>query len=423
MKLKKTMKYLFLLALTGVIFLLCVMHFSKRPNGDKSDQTSSVNENPDLKKLSSLGYVVWTPIAAEDLNKSGVTKYNPKLACNGVNLYYSENIKGGHFLDMQGNILHSFKDKRRILRKKNWLFMEPYHDEEFLVIIQTKEIFRIDWNSKVKKRYTGPFHHDVSVTDDGSIYTMMHEIIDSPEFCTTEPLRNDLLVLIRKNGEIEKKASFAKMIQKDKILFDIVRNRKKTYEFGKDAWDIFHTNSVEIINRDVFAGDRKLFKKGNILCCIRNQDLIVVIDIEEKKIVWYWGLNEVSLPHHASLLENGNILIVDNGTNRKYTRIVEVNPATKKIVWEYKADPPDSFYTSTRGSAQRLPNGNTLIAESAKGHVFEVTRDGTIVWEFYNPEISEVTNKKTGKKEKKRATIYRMLRVVELQQYPKLGTK
>jgi hypothetical protein len=37
------------------------------------------------------------------------------------------------------------------------------------------------------------------------------------------------------------------------------------------------------------------------------------------------------------------------------------------------------------GSAQRLPNGNTLITESAFGRVFEVTKEGEIVWDYVNP--------------------------------------
>lgn len=410
MSLKNTIKLVFLLALAGVIFSLCAICFSKRTIGDNTTLTSSSHENADLKKLSSLGYVVWTPITPEDLDKSGVTKYNPQLACDGVNLYYSENKKGGYIFDMTGVVLHSFVDKRPLRREKNWQFIEPYQDDEFLVIIQTKEIFRIDWNSNIKKRYTGPFHHDIAVTDDGSFYTLMHDKVDFPELCTTEPIRNDWLVLISKNGKIEKKASFAKMIMENKVLFDVVRNqKKKLYDFGKDAWDIFHTNSVELINRDVFAGDSKLFKKGDILCCIRSQNLIVVIDVEKEKIIWYWGLDDISLPHHASLLENGNILLVDNGVSRRYTRVVEVNPATKKIEWEYKADPLESFYTKTRGSAQRLPNGNTLIAESEKGHVFEITHDGTIVWEFYNWENDPIN--------KKRATIYRMMRITNPEKY------
>jgi hypothetical protein len=31
------------------------------------------------------------------------------------------------------------------------------------------------------------------------------------------------------------------------------------------------------------------------------------------------------------------------------------------------------------------PNDNALITESDNGRAFEVTPDGTIVWEFYNP--------------------------------------
>ena len=36
-------------------------------------------------------------------------------------------------------------------------------------------------------------------------------------------------------------------------------------------------------------------------------------------------------------------------------------------------------------SAQRLPNGNTLITEGSDGRVFEVTREHEIVWEYICP--------------------------------------
>ena len=45
-----------------------------------------------------------------------------------------------------------------------------------------------------------------------------------------------------------------------------------------------------------------------------------------------------------------------------------------------------SFFTEGRGSAQRLPNGNTLACEAERGRAIEVTPDGEIVWEFLNPE-------------------------------------
>ena len=47
-----------------------------------------------------------------------------------------------------------------------------------------------------------------------------------------------------------------------------------------------------------------------------------------------------------------------------------------------------------------MPNGNTLIAESKKGRVFEITKDGEKAWEWLNPFFNE----------KKRAVVYRMTR-------------
>ena len=64
---------------------------------------------------------------------------------------------------------------------------------------------------------------------------------------------------------------------------------------------------------------------------------------------------------------------------RLYSRVIEFNPITLSIVWEYtKKD----FFSPTQGSAQRLPNGNTLITESLTGRIFEVTRNNEIVWEY-----------------------------------------
>jgi hypothetical protein len=74
---------------------------------------------------------------------------------------------------------------------------------------------------------------------------------------------------------------------------------------------------------------------------------------------------------------------------------------TKEIEWQYIGDPPESFYSATMGSCQRLPNGNTLITDSEKGRAFEVTRSGEIVWEWLNPET----------KKGRRLQIYRMVRL------------
>ena len=43
------------------------------------------------------------------------------------------------------------------------------------------------------------------------------------------------------------------------------------------------------------------------------------------------------------------------------------------------------FYSPFISSAQRLPNGNTLITEGASGRLLEVTAAHQVVWEYISP--------------------------------------
>ena len=87
----------------------------------------------------------------------------------------------------------------------------------------------------------------------------------------------------------------------------------------------------------------------------------------------------------------------------KSSRVLELDPVRREIVWSFEGDPPESFFSKRRGSNQRLPNGNTLICESEKGRVFEVDTQGELVWEFWNPEV----------REDRRKRIYRFMRKSE----------
>jgi hypothetical protein len=109
--------------------------------------------------------------------------------------------------------------------------------------------------------------------------------------------------------------------------------------------------------------------------------------------------------HCPSLLTDGSVLIYDNGPNRGFSRVIELDPLSREIRWQYKADPPEDFFSDHQGFSQRLPNGNTLITESLRGHAFEVTREGEIVWEFFNT--------RTDTDGQMRKTIYRITRIVD----------
>ncbi len=62
--------------------------------------------------------------------------------------------------------------------------------------------------------------------------------------------------------------------------------------------------------------------------------------------------------------------------------MLEINPVTLALVWSYTNA---RFFSTNISSAQRLPNGNTLITAGAGGRMFEVTPKGEIVWEYLFP--------------------------------------
>jgi hypothetical protein len=417
-KAKRKSRLPVLMAFVACVFLAYpAWYLFVRPGRETSqnDQPPSRIEKSAIEKLRSLPYVDWAPMDKEGLGKKGVTIYDPKLTFNGVNIYNSEVSSGGLLLDMQGRIIHTFVDKRE--QRGRWKLIEPYQNDLLLVLaVDERAIFMMDWDSNVKWVRQMLFHHDLAVADNGDIYAIMDRKRSAPSYSQNELIVDNALVILTKDGNIKKEISLAKMVAQHKSLLYAAKNqRKKQYIYHKDAWDVFHTNTLEIIDRDVAYGPNKMFKKGQVIFCVRHFDIIGVIDIEKEEIVWAWGLGQLDYPHHPSLLENGNILIFDNGNFRRYSRVIELNPATNKIEWEYKADPLPSFYSPSRGSAQRLPNGNTLITESDRGRVFEVTRDGKIVWEFYTHEIDTRKNK--------RATIYRMMRITEPEKFPRLKIK
>jgi hypothetical protein len=160
---------------------------------------------------------------------------------------------------------------------------------------------------------------------------------------------------------------------------------------GEFSFDWAHNNTLQVIPPNATHEKEKAlamperFKPGNIFFSYRSVDIIGVIERETGEIVWAWGPGVLDGQHKPHMLPNGNVLIFDNGTLRGYSRVIELNPLTEEIEWEYTGTPKESFLSRYISGAQRLPNGNTLICEGGKAHLFEVTPSGEIVWSFVNP--------------------------------------
>ena len=69
--------------------------------------------------------------------------------------------------------------------------------------------------------------------------------------------------------------------------------------------------------------------------------------------------------------------------------MLEFDPADNAVVWMYAVDHKNPLYSRIRSNQQLLPNGNLLIQSHVPGRMFEITREGDIVWNFYNPHRLE----------------------------------
>ena len=192
--------------------------------------------------------------------------------------------------------------------------------------------------------------------------------------------------------------------------------------------DWMHINSMSALgpNKWYDGGDTR-FHPDNIIWDGRETNIIAIIDKKTGKIAWQVGPNYdgsqalrdlgwiIGL-HHAHMIPRGlpgegNILVFDNGgwagygvpnpgsptgaknALRDYSRVIEFDPVTLKIVWQYtpieagylKPVDANRFYSPFISSAQRLPNGNTLITEGSGGRLIEVTAKHELVWEYISP--------------------------------------
>jgi len=133
---------------------------------------------------------------------------------------------------------------------------------------------------------------------------------------------------------------------------------------------------------------------GNIAVSFRNVSTVVVIERAGGRILSKLGPPLLSQQHDPSELPNGALLIFDNGPHRMddpvpYSRVIEVDPFTGKLLWEYRDPSNINFFSPYDSGAQRLPNGNTFICEGCFGRLFEVTPRGEVVWEYVSPYFGE----------------------------------
>ncbi len=380
-------------------------------------------------------------MAAPSVYPTGTTRYDPSKAYNSFVLFTGgDNI--AHLIDMNGNSVHEWKDaaghSTLIDPKVNggqlghvFLTLDTTEGKGTDLIPGqintriTKTIGEQDWDGKTvwtfgEKAPGGAArqHHDWGRLPNGNTVVLANLLHPIAGFKQAQVL-DDVIYEVNPAGEVVWKWVVSEHLNEFGFSaqeLQLIRN--------SEIADYFHVNNLKIVgpNRWFEQGDKR-FDPENLLFDARNGNFIAIVDKKSGKVVWTVGphypassadgqlprkvprpIDQISGQHDAHIIPAGlpgagNLLVFDNQGVAGYppanvprtggSRVLEIDPIKKEIVWQYTAEssglPAWAFRSTHISSARRVPNGNTFIDEGQSGRFFQVTPAGEIVWEYVNP--------------------------------------
>ena len=301
-----------------------------------------------IERLTSIGYVRGTFDADQHLRD--VVMHDASRAFSGFNFYSSRSRESALLIDMTGGVVHEWNHDT----PEGWQSAELLPNGDVLAIVKDIELVRLDSKSKLLWRFTGRVHHDLDVFDN-RIYSLNRLETIRPEIHAERRTLVDVLSILTPDGVEVEQVSILDVLLDSPYAYILRSLAPNSLAGNGPALDVLHANHVELIPEG-FESRSPAFKPGNIILSMRNIHTVMIVDPATHEVVWLWGPGNLTYQHHPSLLANDNLLIFDNGIER--SRVVELDPVSFQIVWSYTAD---DFFSATRGSVQRLPNGNSLI--------------------------------------------------------------
>jgi len=333
-------------------------------------------------ELNAIGYAS----GSQPARAAGVTRYDRDAALDGLNFFTSGHTEGASLMDMEGVVLHEWHfrsadafppDLRRDGKQDRWwrrAYLYPNGD--VLAIITGSGLLKIDSDSKLLWSVPMHAHHDIAFAPNGDLFVLSRKVHVLPHVNPTQPIVEDRVVVLDSDGN--EKRDFSLLEAFENSDFADVWHR-----MDRRSGDVFHTNSIEFLDGSI-ADDLPAFRAGNLLVSMLRLNAIAVVDPESERVVWA-HTGDYRTQHDPKILPNGNLLLFDNHGNAGPSAVLEFDPRTMETVWEFRGSADEPFYSKTCGTSERLANGNTLISETDFGRAFEVTPDGKIAWEFYNP--------------------------------------
>ena len=326
---------------------------------------------------------------------TGLRACDPDKAWPGFTLFAPQSGGGNVYLiDLDGNVVHTWRmpyppGNYGYLTERGTLFYNGKTPENSNRFISGKPwkggaALEADWNGRVLWEVQHPdHHHDGIRLRNGNVLLL----------CLAQ-LPRDLVPKVK--GGIPRTEHKGEMY--GDYLVEMTTGGRIVWEYR--IWERLDPEAdcitaVQELREEWMHGNGLAeLPNGDVVVSFRAISTVIIIDRRTGKIIWKLGAPPLSGQHAPTPLPNGNLLIFDNGPHRldhpmPFSRVIEVKPATKQIVWKYQERRESDFFSPRISNAQRLPNGNTLVCEGDFGRIFEVTAGGEVIWEYVNPYFGE----------------------------------
>ena len=117
----------------------------------------------------------------------------------------------------------------------------------------------------------------------------------------------------------------------------------------------------------------------NIYICDSKNNRIIEVN-PQKQIIWQ--MTGIKDPDDVQVYKQNRLIV----NEEKYSKVIEINTQTKKIIWSYGHLGIPSVQPGYLGKyvddSFKLPNGNVLITDAANMRIIEINKLHQIVWQY-----------------------------------------